>query len=374
MKVVNVRIPPREESRYQIRIGNGLLDKVPAQLCSALRASGYAVVSDSSVARLYGNALAKKIRKKSAKCTVFTFRPGEQSKNLRNLERISNNILKEGFDRDSCVIALGGGVTNDLGGFIAATYMRGVSLVQAPTTLLAMVDAGIGGKVAVDLPAAKNSCGTFYQPKAVCADVSALKSLPKKELRNGVAETIKHAMIADAKFFRYLESNMKKIFMLDEKVLEHIIARCCEIKARIVERDETERAAKGIRQILNYGHTVGHAIEAATNYKVFTHGEAVAFGMRAEGLLANRIGILSEKALERQNSLLDKAGFSARFPGLSSRKLVEIMKRDKKVRGGRINMVLPRNIGTMKKLKGSAPMPVSEAEIIKTLRSMGAKK
>jgi 3-dehydroquinate synthase len=273
-------------------------------------------------------------------------------------------MLSAGFGRDSAVIALGGGVTGDLAGFVSATYMRGIPYIQVPTTLLAMVDSSIGGKTGIDVGAGKNLIGAFHQPVAVFIDPQLLSTLPKKHIRNGMAELAKHAVIADERFFSFLEENLEHIFELDEDMLEKALKRSCEIKAEVVEKDEREA---GLRQILNYGHTIGHAIEKLSGYKIL-HGEAVAVGMMVEGLISCEMGYMEVAELQRQNKLLRKLGFSPRILGrFKVDDIISAMRTDKKVREGKMKMVLPRRIGEMASSQGEWSHPVRKNILVRAI-------
>lgn len=268
---------------------------------------------------------------------------GEATKNFRQLEHLWNAFAARKLDRYTPVVAVGGGVIGDLVGFAAATYMRGVPLVQVPTSMLAQVDASIGGKTAINLPQGKNLAGVFYQPRAIVIDPAALSSLPWREYRTGLAEAVKYGMIQDAGLFRLLERHVERLRARDEKLLEQIIARCVRIKLGVVRIDERE---KGPRMILNYGHTLGHAIEKATRYRV-NHGEAISIGMNLEGELAVRMGLFRRPLLERQNALLRALGLPIEG-AFDRRKLLSAMALDKKAKAGRVRFVLPTAIGRVR--------------------------
>ena len=246
------------------------------------------------------------------------------------------------MDRDSLFIALGGGVVGDLAGFTASTYMRGVPYLQIPTSLLAQVDSSVGGKTAVNHPLGKNMIGSFYQPKGVLINTDTLKSLPVRQISTGLAEVIKYGVIADKNLFSYLEENIEKVFSFDDKVLNHIIYKSCTIKAKIVAQDEKD---KGIRGILNFGHTIGHAIEAETSFTEYTHGESVAIGMVAEAELAQLLGLIDKGFVDRLKNLLLKAKLPIKLPNLETDRLIKHMQRDKKNKIGKIVFVLPTKLG-----------------------------
>jgi 3-dehydroquinate synthase len=265
--------------------------------------------------------------------------------------------LENGLERQSAVVALGGGVIGDLAGFFAATYMRGVPFIQVPTTLLAQVDSSVGGKVGVNHPKGKNMIGCFYQPRLVFTDVATLRTLPRRELRAGLAEVIKYGVIWDEGFFCFLEKNLEGVFDLDQQVLTKIVRNSCAIKAEIVEKDEREA---GLRAILNFGHTVGHAIEAITEYRVYRHGEAVALGMVVAATIAVRRGLLAPELKKRLVSFLERAGLPTGVPAFGE-ELLEIMKKDKKVQRGRIRFVLPLALGQVEIFSDIEPEEIMAA-------------
>jgi 3-dehydroquinate synthase len=252
-------------------------------------------------------------------------------------------MLDQGADRKTVVIALGGGVIGDLAGFVAATFTRGLRFVQVPTTLLAQVDSSVGGKVGVNLPGGKNLVGAFWQPRGVIIDVSVLDSLPEREFKAGMAEVVKYGVIQDAEFFAYLEANVEKINERDASVLTYIVKRCCRLKADVVEKDEREET--GLRSILNYGHTFGHAFEAGTNYEELLHGEGVAIGMMCAARLAERLGRVDKAFVARQEKLLEAFKMSLDVPEVEHDEMIELMYRDKKVERGKLRFVLPTRMG-----------------------------
>ena len=272
---------------------------------------------------------------------ILTLPDGEQYKTLETLNVIHTFMLKKRMDRTSWLLALGGGVIGDMAGFAAATFMRGIPLVQIPTTLLAMVDSSIGGKVAVNHPLGKNMIGNFHQPEAVFISTHFLKTLSMKEFKNGLAEVIKHGVIRDAHYFNYLEKKLDAILSLQHSHLIKTIKRSCEIKAEVVKRDEKE---KGLREILNYGHTFGHALETVSKYRYFKHGEAVMQGMRAAGFLAEAINGFPSKDRHRQDDLIKRVGLKP-LPKLPTTQLMMALSRDKKFALGRSTFILPSKIG-----------------------------
>ncbi|MDP6670246.1 MAG: 3-dehydroquinate synthase [archaeon] len=357
MQSVEVKLTAGANRSYKIFIEEGLLEKIPSILSSGPIGNNYAVICDSSTAKLFGEKLVADLKAAGLNASLFSFPVGEKSKALSVLEGIQNKMLELGFNRKSAVIALGGGVTGDLAGFVAATYMRGISYVQVPTTLLAMVDSSIGGKVAVDLVGGKNSCGAFYQPKAVFADIACLKSLPDAQMSIGMAESIKHAVIANKALFDFIEANKERILGKDLPILEQLVAKNCEIKAKIVEKDELEQ---NLRKIVNYGHTVGHAIELLGNYSKFSHGQAVSIGMAAEAAISQALGFISADAVKRQNNLLESFSLSTNLPKYPSKEIIEAMQRDKKSDSKALVFALPSSIGSMKTVDGGYGIEVDE--------------
>ncbi|MBI2647097.1 3-dehydroquinate synthase [Candidatus Woesearchaeota archaeon] len=343
MEVCRVDLREEIDNSYDILIDTGLFDNLADELKNKPIANAYAIVTDSIVGKIYGKKLLKNLQHKNVHAHLITFPAGEKRKNRKTKEDIENDMLKLEFGRDTCIIALGGGVVGDVAGFVAATYMRGAPYIQIPTTLLAMVDSSIGGKVGIDTNHAKNAIGAFYHPKKVIIDLNFLKTLPKNELANGLAETIKHALIKDKDFFHFLENNIDEILQYDLDVLKYVIKRSCEIKASIVMQDEKE---KGLRRILNYGHTIGHAIETASNYKI-THGIAISIGMGYAAKLSAKLGFLDEGSVIRQNNLLRYVGLphSLSYYKLKPKKILEYIRYDKKITNGKINFILLNSIG-----------------------------
>jgi 3-dehydroquinate synthase len=365
--VVTVRVPlvERRDASYDILIGAGLvqqLDKILPQYCPA---TAYALISDSHVGKLCGEDLVKRLLAIGNRAELLTFPAGEWNKTRDTWASLSDRMLAAQFGRDCAVIALGGGVVNDVGGFVAATYLRGVPLVQVPTTLLAMIDSSIGGKTGVDVPAGKNLLGAFHQPRAVIADPDLLGSLPSVQLAAGLAEAVKHGVIADADYFAFLESEYAAIFAKHAPALERVVRRSVEIKAAVVAEDERE---KGKRAILNFGHTVGHAIEATSKYEVL-HGEAVAIGMVYEGRVAETLGIAPTGTAQRIRLVLERLHLPVERPDASQvDDLIAAMRADKKVRAGEIRLALPRAIGRAHGDDGTGwTVPVDEATIRQVL-------
>jgi len=358
-----------DKNSYNIHVGYGFLPKFNFK---RFNKSKYAIITDSYLANKYIGPkyalfLKEHLNNQGLDARIFSFEQGEQSKNPETAIKLGRKMARSKFDRDSMIIALGGGVVGDVAGWLASFYLRGVDYIQIPTTLVAQVDSSIGGKTGVDIPEGKNLFGAFYQPKAVLTDTHLLNSLGKEETRNGLGEIIKYAVTLDENLFNYLERYIKN-FVRDDIFLNHVVRKCCEIKARVVEKDEKESE---YRKVLNYGHTIGHAIEASENYRI-QHGDCVALGMLYEGKLANRIGIFNDRDLERQNNvishfwpkyILDYLDFK---PDAS--KLMKFMKRDKKNKSDEIYFVLPARIGKVKEKNGKVAFSADEKIIREVLR------
>jgi len=338
MKKIRVKLG---SNSYDIHIGSGIL----AQAGHWLKESGFSgrlvVITNPIVKGLHGDALEQHLAEEGFKVTILQVPDGEEHKSLETAGKLYHELTSAYVERTTPVLALGGGVIGDLAGFVAATYARGVPLIQIPTTLLAQVDSSIGGKVAVDHGQLKNKIGAFYQPKLVIADIETLKTIPDRELANGLAEVIKSAVIGDKELFSFIETNLDEIKSLEFAALEEIVYRSAKIKAGIVEKDERDL---GLRNILNYGHTIGHAIESASEFKV-GHGEAVAIGMLAAAKISNTLGILDQNELIRLKDVIRSAGLPIKMPELDLEKILSAIKQDKKILQGEIRFVLPQSIG-----------------------------
>lgn len=343
MEVCHIELKEHTDTSYDVFIDTGLFDSIASGLEKSPIANAYVIIADSNIAKSYGKTLLGDLKKRSIRADLIAFPAGEKNKNRKSKERIEDEMLKRSFGRDTCIIALGGGITGDIAGFVAATYMRGIPYIQVPTTLLAQVDSSIGGKVAVDAMHAKNVIGAFYQPKKVIIDVNFLRTLPKIEIANGLVEIIKHALISDKDFFHFLEKNVDKILELDELIVIKTIKRSCWIKGSIVMQDENE---KGLRRILNYGHTIGHAIESAMNYEI-GHGQAIAIGMSYAAKLSAKLGLLNQGSVIRQNNLIEHIGLPHKLSHskLKPKKILEYIQYDKKIINGKINFVALKSIG-----------------------------
>jgi len=330
------------ERSYEIVIEPGVLDRAGAEISSMHRGGTVAVISNPRVAGLYASALTRSLDAAGIPHSVFAVPMGERYKSLSTCRKLYEHFLDIKLDRAGMVIALGGGVIGDLAGFTAGTFVRGVDFVQIPTTLLAQVDASVGGKTAVDLPRGKNLVGVFHQPKRVLIDTNTLKSLPKRELRAGLAEVFKHGIIHDQYLFDFTRDNAEALLNAEPTALEVVIRRSCEFKADVVRRDERE---SGLRAILNFGHTIGHAIETLTGYSRFKHGEAVSMGMAAAARLSAVWGYCTQDACNNLITLLEAAGLPVQLPSMERDSCLAAIQKDKKRALGTIRMVLMKSIG-----------------------------
>jgi len=364
MDSIKVNLNITEDKSYDIVIKEGVLTQVAREVKDEGLAYRFAIITDKTVEDLYGGKLYEDFIDNGLIVQVFAFPAGEKYKNRETKAWIEDQMLENNYARDSAVIALGGGVVGDMAGYVAATYTRGLPYVQIPTTLVACVDSSIGGKTAVDTPHGKNLIGSFHQPWRVYVDVKTLSTLGEKEIREGLAEVIKYGVISDGSLFSYVENNLDKIFSYDNQALTHIVRRGCEIKAHVVERDEKE---SDLRKVLNFGHTVGHAVENLSDYTI-SHGQAISIGMVAEGKLALEMGLWKREEFKRLTTLLEKAGLRTKIPDENDIKdIINTMKLDKKSRAGRIEMVLPRAIGQMSKSQDGYAQKIDESFIKKVL-------
>src|SRR5712692_1225169 len=355
MREITVHLGPRS---YPVVVGIGALSSVGERLRTLGGGSKVALVSDRSVMRLHGGRVTESVRAAGFALTHVIVPEGESAKALAVAERCWDELLAAGMDRTSTVLALGGGAIGDLAGFVAATYMRGINFVQLPTTVLAQVDASIGGKTAIDHPRAKNLVGAFYQPRLVLADPATLLTLPPREFRSGLAEIVKHGIVLDAAYFDDVAQSAGALLDREPATLERIIGGSCRLKARVVERDEQEAE---LRAVLNYGHPIGHALEAATGYERWTHGEAVSLGIVAEARLAGRLRLADAATVERQERLLTAVGLPTAAEGIDTDAVLDAMRRDKKSRDGRVPFVLAPTIGTFKLVYDVTPADVRAA-------------
>lgn len=343
MKSLLCNIPQHSRS-YEIRIQKGIINDTAAidSLLSGL-GSRFAIVTDEQVAPIFGQNLSRSLTVAGLECYLFAFPAGEKNKTRRTKEVLEDQLFEKGLGADTCIIALGGGVVTDLVGFLAATYSRGVPLVMIPTTLMGMVDASLGGKTGVNVPYGKNLVGVVYHPKNVIIDPLSLEGLPKRELKNGIVEMIKHGLIADAAYFKFLAENVESLLALEEAVIEHAIFESCRIKTGIIEQDDRD---KGKRNLLNFGHTVGHALEVLTQYTV-PHGVAVAIGLLVESHLAVKMGFLAAAVLDEIKAILERYDISLSLPfKFTIQEVIDAMALDKKSLKGKPHFVMIKEVGS----------------------------
>jgi 3-dehydroquinate synthase len=329
---------------YEILVGEGLLCDLGKRCAKLGLGRRCVVISDSNVGPLYGDQVLRTLAQAGFDASMIGFPAGETAKKMANVEKCYNELARLRLERKSFVVALGGGVVGDLAGFVAATYLRGLPFVQVPTTLLAQVDSSVGGKVGVNLKAGKNLVGAFHQPRLVLCDLDTLKSLPDREFRSGFAEVIKYGIIYDASLFRRLERDLNRLLKRNTHSLASAIARCCAIKADVVSQDETET---GLRAILNFGHTIGHALEAISKYGEYLHGEAISIGQVLAAQLSAELTTLPAGDVQRIRTLFRNAGLPVdlRIAGRQKEALLGAMRLDKKVADGQLKFVLARKIG-----------------------------
>jgi 3-dehydroquinate synthase len=337
-KIIRVRSAAGE---YAVLCGAGILRDADSEIAKLGEFSSVHVLTSPKVWRAAGKAVKAAILRHASR-NVHLFDDAETKKNMRTVELICRKLTRAGADRKSLIVAVGGGVVGDVAGFVAASYLRGVALVHVPTTLVAQVDSSIGGKTGVNLPEGKNLVGAFYPPRLVLIDTDLLRTLPERQFKSGVAEVIKYGVIADAELFAYLEQNMEKLLRKDRDALEYVIPRCVGIKADVVSRDERE---SGLREILNFGHTFGHALESATKYRRYLHGEAVAWGMVAAALLGRELGITRNDDVSQVASLIPRMGKMPDWPRVAPKILIAAMFSDKKARAGKLRFVVSPRIG-----------------------------
>lgn len=340
---IPVSVPPVPSADYPVYVGDGLWDRLPELLSEHCPAHRYALIADDRVAGLYAEQVLALLRKSGQRAESFTFPSGEANKSRQSWADLTDRMLAAGLGRDTAVLALGGGVVGDLAGFVAATYLRGVPLVQLPTTLLAMIDSSVGGKTGIDTSAGKNLVGAFHPPRVVVADVSVLRTLPPAELRAGLAEAIKHGAIADRDYLDEIDAGLEAILRVDAGTMVPLIVRSVQIKADVVSRDERET---GPRKALNFGHTIGHAVEAASEFRLL-HGEAVAIGMVAETVLGEAVGVTEAGSAERLRAVIERAGLPTSIPArFVAEDLLDRTRVDKKARAGRVEYVLLERLGS----------------------------
>lgn len=344
MRIVKVPLGNRS---YRILIDRGLLNRLGSECSKLALGTRCAIISDRRVARLYARAAQNALAKAGFNPVLITVPAGETAKSIKSVQTCYDQLAAHRLERKSFIVALGGGVVGDLAGFVAATYLRGIAFVQVPTTLLAQVDSSVGGKVGVNLKAGKNLVGAFYQPRLVLCDLDTLDTLPAREYRAGLAEVIKYGIIRDAALFQKLETKMPQLLKRRENMLGEVVARCCQIKSEVVGEDETENS---VRAILNFGHTIGHALEAISGYGTYLHGEAISIGQVAAARLSSAVLGLNKNDIQRITRLFKQAGLPTTviLNAKQRARLFDAMKLDKKVSGGEIKFVLAEKIGRVK--------------------------
>ena len=360
MKTVAV---PLKENTYKIVIGYNILSKLGAKLKTLNIGKDAIIITNPTINKYHGKALITGLKRSGFSVKVLEVPAGERSKSVKVAFRLIEAIAQYDCFKNVFIIAFGGGVIGDLAGYVAAAYKRGIPYIQVPTTLLAQVDSAIGGKVGIDLAVGKNLVGAFYQPKIVYSDVSVLLTLPKRQVRNGLAEVVKYGIIADQKFFQYVNKNYKALLSLDPKTLAVVVERCSRIKKDVVVADEKE--TKGIRAILNFGHTVGHAIEAAGRYGRYHHGESIALGMRVAADISRQKKLCKASDAASVGDLLSNIGLPRRIEKIKTANILNYMKHDKKFRSGKNRFVLMTKIGKVRILEG-----ISSAVIKKAIQSI----
>jgi 3-dehydroquinate synthase len=328
MPIINLRLKEKLVKSHKIYVEDGITKQIPEILKKMEVGKKYAIITDTIVEKLFGKKLQNALKRKKIKSEIISFKKGEQSKTMATVEKLGEEMIKKGFDRHDAVIALGGGVVGDIGGFLASIYMRGIPYIHIPTTLMAMIDSAIGGKTGVDLKCGKNLMGTIYQPKAIFVDINYLKNLPVKQIQNGLAEVIKYGVTRDKRLFKFLERNMDKI-----------LKKSIKVKINIVRKDEKEET--GLRAILNYGHTYGHALEKLSGYKLL-HGFAISIGMIIANKIAVKKGLMKEKHAQRIKKLLEATGLPVTtMKNVTKKDLLS----DKKKEGDYVNLILATKIG-----------------------------
>lgn len=363
MRTVNVRLGSRG---YQVQIASGLLGELGTLARDALgdNARQAVVVSNATVSSLYSGRAVRSLARSEFKVSRFSIGDGERFKSLRTVEALFAFLIERRIERSDVIVAIGGGVVGDLAGFAAATYLRSIRLIQVPTTLLAQIDSSVGGKTGVNHPLGKNLIGAFHQPSLVLIDPDMLRTLPERQMRSGLYEAIKYGVISDRRLFNRIVMNIDALKNLESAQLEHLIARCCSIKATVVRSDEREG---GLRKILNFGHTVGHALEAVTRYRRFLHGEAVGHGMRTASKIAERMGLLAAEDRESIEAAIAAVGRLPSTNTLALDAIISAMHHDKKVEAGRTAFVLPVEIGKVV-IRSDVPPQVIRASLNDTLR------
>ena len=347
MNTLTVNIPQEKEKSYPIIIGKDLLDDISAAIKNHTKAQKFLIITNPTVYALYGEKVKNSLLKNNFVYEILILQDGEKHKNITNLEQIWTKSIECRLERKDCILALGGGVIGDIAGFAASTYLRGIDFIQVPTTLLAQVDSSVGGKVAINHPLGKNLIGAFYQPKLVYTDISTLSSLPVEQLKVGLAEVLKYGFIETScnlkdqnhDFTSFLEENRENIFSYNPETLAQVIEYSCKLKAAVVNQDEKEA---GLRAILNFGHTIGHAVEKCSKYEMYNHGEAVAIGMKGAFYIAYDMELIDQAYLNSSLSLIEQYGLDLKIPkSIEIQHLLDAMLLDKKVLSKKIRFILP---------------------------------
>lgn len=342
--IISVNLP---QQSYEIAIASSSLEQLGERMANLQLGKKVLVVSNPTIFKHYGEQVINSLKSAGFDVVTYNLPPGERYKTLNSIQKIYDVALQHRLERSSTMVALGGGVIGDMTGFAAATWLRGINVVQVPTTLLAMVDSAIGGKTGVNHPQGKNLIGAFHQPRLVLISPEVLKTLPTAEFRAGMAEVIKYGVIWDAELFAQMEASkhLNQLRYMQPELIETILSRSCQAKADVVSKDEKEG---GLRAILNYGHTIGHAVESLTGYRLVKHGEAVAIGMVAAGQMAVELGMWSQAEAERQNALITRAGLPTKLPeNLDITAVIDALQLDKKVKAGKVRFVLPTQMGVV---------------------------
>lgn len=366
---MKISLKRKVDESYDVIFGNNLFPKIAQDLKKSPIGERYAIITDSNVRQLYADSLKDNLQNVGLATEIFSFEAGEPNKTIHSCMQVINDMSRLGYSRDVAILALGGGVVGDMAGFIAAIFNRGVPYIQIPTTVLAQADSSVGGKTGVDTEFGKNLVGAFKQPEKVYIDIATLVTLSDKDYSSGLAETIKHGVIRDKKFFKYLFANPALMAKRTPEYLLYIAKNNCRIKGNVVKADPHE---KGLRRVLNYGHTIGHAVEKLSVDKYarkesnsyLSHGEAIAIGMMVAGRIANRIGSFSQEELLEQERLLFRAGLPIKIPAeFSNEEIIEVTSRDKKAKNGQARYVLPSTIGTMCDFNGAYATYVDNAVV-----------
>ena len=358
-RAVSIRVAT-PSGEYRVLCARGLLRRAGSLVAELGTHSGVFLLSSPNVWRRWGRSAQASFRGQGAKSILLDDR--EAAKSLATVERVARQLVRAGADRDAVLVAMGGGVVGDVAGFVAASYLRGVRLVHVPTTLVAQVDSAIGGKTGVNLPEGKNLVGAFYQPQLVLVDPQVLATLPPRQYRSGLYEVIKYGIIGDPELFAFLERSLDRLLKRDAVALDWVVPRCIRAKAEVVSRDEREA---GLRQILNFGHTVGHALESVTHYRRYLHGEAVGWGMIAASMIAGGLGLLDAAAAPRIVRLVSRVGPLPPLPKVAAARIAAALRADKKARAGRLRFILPQRIGQVVAADG-----IPERLVLRALREL----